>query len=314
MVAIIIVNYNGSIDTLTCIEYLLKSSYADYRIIVVDNASTSASLNILKQGLEKYGNSDSKNGKLVYCNGFVTLIISGKNCGFAGGNNIGIKYAFDTLKHLKYIWLLNNDTTVKPSTLCCLVDHMNNADVRLGILGNKLLFLDDPTKIQAIGGVYNKWFARCKHIGAYETDRGQYDNPIPTMDYVVGASMFVRKSFIEEVGYMSEDYFLYFEELDWILRGKACGWSIGYIPEAIVFHKEGGSTKENGIMISEFADICQLRNRILFTKRFYPLCLISVLPMCAFTILLRLINGYASRSKVLFKEYIRVILKLVKNK
>lgn len=130
------------------------------------------------------------------------------------------------------------------------------------------------------------------------------------MDYVVGASMFVRKTFIEEVGYMSEDYFLYFEELDWILRGKACGWNIGYIPEAIVFHKEGGSTKEKGIMISEFADICQLKNRILFTKRFYPLCLISVLPMCAFTILLRLINGRISRSKVLFKEYIRVILNL----
>ena len=141
----------------------------------------------------------------------------------------------------------------------------------------------------------------CIRDRAYETDRGQYDNPIPVMDYVVGASMFVRKTFIEEVGYMSEDYFLYFEELDWILRGKACGWNIGYIPE-------------KGIMISEFADICQLKNRILFTKRFYPLCLISVLPMCAFTILLRLINGRISRSKVLFKEYIRVILNLFLNR
>ena len=102
--------------------------------------------------------------------------------------------------------------------------------------------------------------------------------------------------------------------MDWILRGKACGWNIGYIPEAIVFHKEGGSTKEKGIMISEFEDICQLKNRILFTKRFYPLCLISVLPMCAFTILLRLINGRISRSKVLFKEYIRVILNLFLNR
>lgn len=314
MVAIIIVNYNGSVDTLTCIESLLKSSYTDYRIIVVDNASTPDSLNILRMGLEKYGSFESKNGKIIYFNGFVTLILSSRNCGFAGGNNIGVKYAVDTLKQLKYIWLLNNDTTVKPNTLYCLVNYMNNADVQLGILGNKLLFLDDPTKIQAIGGVYNKWFARCKHIGAYETDRGQYDNPIPVMDYVVGASMFVRKTFIEEVGYMSEDYFLYFEELDWILRGKACGWNIGYIPEAIVFHKEGGSTKEKGIMISEFADICQLKNRILFTKRFYPLCLISVLPMCAFTILLRLINGRISRSKVLFKEYIRVILNLFLNK
>ena len=206
MVAIVIVNYNGSVDTLTCIESLLKSSYTDYRIIVVDNASTPDSLNILRMGLEKYGSFESKNGKIVYFNGFVTLILSSRNCGFAGGNNIGVKYAVDTLKQLKYIWLLNNDTTVKPNTLYCLVNYMSNADVQLGILGNKLLFLDDPTKIQAIGGVYNKWFARCKHIGAYETDRGQYDNPIPVMDYVVGASMFVRKTFIEEVGYMSVSY------------------------------------------------------------------------------------------------------------
>ena len=156
MVAIVIVNYNGSVDTLTCIESLLKSSYTDYRIIVVDNASTPDSLNILRMGLEKYGSFESKNGKIVYFNGFVTLILSSRNCGFAGGNNIGVKYAVDTLKQLKYIWLLNNDTTVKPNTLYCLVNYMSNADVQLGILGNKLLLFDDPTKIQAIGGVYNK--------------------------------------------------------------------------------------------------------------------------------------------------------------
>lgn len=66
MVAIVIVNYNGSVDTLTCIESLLKSSYTDYRIIVVDNASTPDSLNILRMGLEKYGSFESKNGKIVY--------------------------------------------------------------------------------------------------------------------------------------------------------------------------------------------------------------------------------------------------------
>lgn len=101
MVAIVIVNYNGSVDTLTCIESLLKSSYTDYRIIVVDNASTPDSLNILRMGLEKYGSFESKNGKIVYFNGFVTLILSSRNCGFAGGNNIGVKYAVDTLKQLK---------------------------------------------------------------------------------------------------------------------------------------------------------------------------------------------------------------------
>ena len=310
MVAIVIINYNGSLDTLSCIASLLESNYANYRIVVVDNASSHESLAALKLGLENYGNLIPQNNDNVYSNGIVTLISCYSNIGFAGGNNIGVRYAMNTFDQLQYVWLLNNDTIIKSTTLNYLVEYMNNADSQLGILGNKLLFLDNPNKIQAIGGVYNKWFARCKHIGAYEYDKGQYDSPIPTMDYVVGASMFVRKLFIESVGYMSEDYFLYFEELDWILRGKLCGWSIGYTPNAVVFHKEGGSTKEKGKILSEFADICQLKSRIIFTKKFYPLCLISVLPACFITIILRLIKGHTLRSRILFREYIKLILNL----
>lgn len=310
MVAIVVVNYNGSIDTLLCVESLMKSNYGNFRIVIVDNASGHESLTTLKRGLEYYGKLISEKEENICSNGIITLISSCVNIGFAGGNNIGVRYAIITFEQLEYVWLLNNDTVTKPNTLNCLVKYMNNADSRLGILGNKLLFLDNPLKIQAVGGVYNKWFASCKHIGAYELDKGQYDNPIPTMDYVIGASMFVRKSFIEDVGYMSEDYFLYFEELDWILRGKSCGWSMGYTPNAVVFHKEGGSTKEQGEMISEFADICQLRNRILFTKKFYPLYLISVLPICLTTIILRLVKGHTSRSKILLKEYIKSIFNL----
>ena len=310
MVAIVIVNYNGSIDTLSCIESLIKSDYKNYRIVIVDNASSSESLISLRLGLENYGNLISEDSNSVYSNGTIILLSSCSNLGFAGGNNIGIRYAINTFDQLQYVWLLNNDTTIKSNTLSCLVDYMDNADTQLGILGNKLLFLDDHIKIQAIGGTYNKWFARSKHIGAYEVDRGQYDNPIPIMDYVVGASMFVRKSFIENVGYMSEDYFLYFEELDWVLRGKLRGWSMGYTPYAVVLHKEGGSTIENGQMISEIADICQLKNRILFTKKFYPAYLITVLPICLITIFSRLIKGHTLRSMILFREYIKSVLNL----
>ena len=130
---------------------------------------------------------------------------------------------------------------------------------------------------------------------------------IPYMDYIIGASMFVRKSFILDVGYMCEEYFLYFEELDWILRGKEKGWKFSYISNAVVLHKEGGSTKITSKKIGELPDICQLRSRILFTKKFYPSYLFSAYLACLSTIVLRFIRGDFKRACVLFKNYINLI-------
>lgn len=310
MVAIVIVNYNGSIDTLACVESLLLSTYKQYRIIIIDNASTIDSISLLKSGLNKYRLFSQEPNTYYYLNGKVILLTSSFNGGFAVANNIGAKYAINNINELDSIWFLNNDTIVKPNTLKLLVDYLNCSSPKLGILGNKLLFVDNPMKIQAVGGTYNKVLARCKHIGAYEIDRGQYENKKMNLDYVVGASMFVRKSFITDVGFMSEDYFLYFEELDWILRGERQGWYFDCVLDAIVFHKEGGSTKMFQNQISEIADICQLRNRILFTKKFFPFFLISVLPACLMTIIFRFIKGDIVRSKILFKEYIKSITNL----
>lgn len=308
MVAIVIVNYNGSSDTLCCITSLLQSSFTDFRIIIVDNASRDDSISELTENLSfKYGVSRIRDQVVSFLNGKIILLLSPINGGFAYANNMGAKYAIMNYPRLEFLWFLNNDTVVNYDTLANLVVGLNLSDKKVGMLGNKLLFLDNPKKIQAIGGLYNKFLSKCKHIGAYELDKGQYDNQIPYMDYIIGASMFVRKSFIIDVGYMCEDYFLYFEELDWILRGREKGWNFSYIPSAVVFHKEGGSTKITSKKISEFPDICQLRNRILFTKKFYPYCLCSVYLACFSTIVLRFIRGDFKRAGVLFKNYLSLV-------
>lgn len=310
MVAIVIVNYNGSRDTIACVKSLLLSTYEQYRIIIVDNASNVENLSLLKNGLNEYRLVSQGSNIYYYLNRKIILLISSYNGGFAVANNIGAKYVIDNFCELDNIWFLNNDTIVKSDTLKLLADYLNSSDPKLGILGNKLLFLDNPKKIQAIGGTYNKIFARCNHVGAYEIDEGQYENCKKKIDYVVGASMFVKKSFIMDVGFMSEDYFLYFEELDWIIRGKYRGWYFDCLLDAIVFHKEGGSTKVLQNRISEIADVCQLRNRILFTKRFFPLFLISVLPACLMTIASRFFKGDILRSRILLKEYIKSVINL----
>jgi hypothetical protein len=205
------------------------------------------------------------------------LIQSGENRGFAAGNNIGIRYAL-AKNDADYIWLLNNDTVTEADALSALVKKAGEYDRQLqkvGMMGSKLLFYDYPSKIQGVAGLYNKWFALSKHLGMFEEDRGQYDNEgiVLRMDYPIGASLFVPVDFIKDVGTMCEDYFLYFEELDWTAQGRAKGWQLGYCWQSMVYHKEGNSTNANSRKPQEksaFADFYSIRNRILFTKKFYP--------------------------------------------
>jgi len=212
----------------------------------------------------------------------LVFIQTGENLGFAGGNNVGIRYAL-AKDDFEYIWFLNSDTVVKKNALSKLVQKFENyrkVGKKVGIVGSKLLYYDNPRLIQGIGGIYNKWFAIAKHLGVFEEDRGQYDNEdvLDKIDYVIGASMIVSKDFIKEVGLMCEDYFLYFEEMDWALRGEEKGYQLGYCWESRVYHKEGGSigSSSKGEKKSEIADYYGLRNRIVFTKKFYPKYLWSV--------------------------------------
>ena len=210
------------------------------------------------------------------------FIQTGENLGFAGGNNVGIKYAL-AKDDFEYVWLLNNDTVIKKDSLSKLVkkfEKYRKLGKKVGIVGSKLLYYDNPEVIQGIGGIYNKWFAVAKHLGIFEEDKGQYDNEevLDKIDYIIGASMLVNKDFIKEIGLICEDYFLYFEELDWVLRGKQKGYQLGYCWQSKVYHKEGSSigSSSKGEEKSEVADYYGLRNRIFFTKKFYPECLWSV--------------------------------------
>ena len=321
---IIILNYNGWVDTIECLESVLRNDYPNYQVIVIDNNSPNNSMEYIKawaegkldvwvkpnhplrhlsfppvkrpipyvyynrEKAEKGGNIEVENrlvGKIlkgITTNYPLVFIQTGENLGFAGGNNVGIRYAL-AKDDFEYIWFLNNDTVIEKDTLSKLVrkfEEYKKEGKKVGIIGSKLLYYDNPNIIQGIGGIYNKWFAVAKHLGVFEKDKGQYDNEqiLDKIDYVIGASMLVSKEFIKEVGLMCEDYFLYFEELDWTLRGREKGYQLGYCWQSKVYHKEGGSigSSSKGQEKSEIADYYGLRNRILFTKKFFPKYLLSV--------------------------------------
>jgi GT2 family glycosyltransferase len=202
------------------------------------------------------------------------------NLGFAGGNNIGIKYAL-AKNDFEFVWLLNNDTVIERDSLLKLVHNATLCkEKKIGIIGSKLLYYHKPDTIQGIGGIYNKWFGVSKHLGAFEKDKGQYDNKkvLKKIDYIIGASMLVSSNLIKKVGLLCEDYFLYFEDIDWALRAKNQNFELDYCWESKVYHKEGKSIGSSlkGKEKSDFSDFYGLKNRIVFTKKFFPKWLWSV--------------------------------------
>lgn len=338
LVYIIILNYKGWEDTIECIESILKSDFSIYKIIVVDNDSPNESVNNLKawangdlnlflneknplKGLSfpfspkpipylaiKSSDIDSMELKNINCCNLI-FIESDKNLGFAGGNNLGIKLA-KRLNNFEYVWLLNNDTVIKKNSLSQLVAQGKsdkNSNYSIGLYGSKLLYYYNPTKIQAVGGKYNKWFGVPYHVGSNKENSEKYNDSSLKLDYVVGASLFVTKEFIQKVGLLNEEYFLYFEELDWILRGKAQGFKFIYNYKSEVFHKEGATIGEsNKIKKSEVAEYYSLKNRIIFSKKYFPQYLPIVYLGFFFVALNRLKRGQFSKIftifKILFKE------------
>ena len=297
-ICIILVNYNGYLDTIECLESIFSQNYPNVRVIVVDNNSPNGSLSFINEWAYKYSTKINKDSQFHYsCSkaeiealNIPTLqyklitVQAGANLGFAGANNIGMRYGLAC--NCDYFWLLNNDTIINSDTLPKLVQYIKTN--KIGILGSKLCYYDHPDTIQALGGKYNKFLALSKHIGEGVKDTGVYSSGVYTnIDYPVGASMFVSKSFIKEVGLLDEDYFLYFEELDWTHRARQKGWSIGTALESTVLHKEGASAGSGQWRTrSMLSDLLIFRNRFIFMSKFYP----QYLPLTYLSSILIMLN------------------------
>lgn len=318
MVAIILVNYHGNTDTLNCVNSILTSKFKEYRIVIIDNSSNEDEVLELCQCFNLIQENIVYNQigvKSIYSNRnkqIVVLSVS-ENKGFAAANNQGIRFTETFFPDINYYWLLNNDTIIESNTLMKLMNSEYLKEENIGIIGTKLLFMDNPNLIQALGGKYNRFFSTCYHVGAYKENKN-LDSIISSsrIDYVVGASMLVNKHFVQTVGYMEEKYFLYFEELDWILRGKEKGFDFKIDYGISVLHREGGSTRVSKTVISEIADVCQLRNRIIFTKRYYPQYIIFVLTATFLTIMKRFVCGQKERSRVLLIVYAKELKNLIR--
>jgi GT2 family glycosyltransferase len=306
--AIVIVNWNGWRDTLECLESLLRMDSPDYTVIVCDNGSSDGSLERIAawaRGAEPYLPPDggplaaltvppvvkpvscrlyqrgaAESGGDVQDDPRLVLIQNGANLGFAGGNNTGLRYALRR-GGFDYCWLLNNDTVVKPDTLACLINRLRERP-GAGLCGSTLLYHDQPERVQALGGAaYNKWFGLSRHIGegqAVATCKMVEPTVEARLDYIMGASMLATREFLLQVGLLNEEYFLFYEEIDWALRAKG-RFQLAYASRSIVYHKGGRSTGSGpqSPSRSETAEYYALQSRLRFTREHYPLCSGTVL-------------------------------------
>tara|TARA_R110000787_G_scaffold280945_7_gene391990 strand:- start:4631 stop:5545 length:915 start_codon:yes stop_codon:yes gene_type:complete len=240
MVSIVSVNYDHPKVTCEMLESLRKVTYPNFETIIVDNGSPTTSPYIIKEKFPE-----------------VQLIISEKNLGFAGGNNIALKEAKGD-----YVLLLNNDTEVKPDFLDSLVELMES-DKKIGIVSSKILFFYEDNTIQYAGASpINLITSRGSHYGYKEIDNGQFNKAVET-SYPHGACMMIRKSVLEELGLLYEGYFLYYEELDFAERVKQAGYKIYFQPNSSILHKESISTGKNSPLKTYYMN----RNRLLFVRR-----------------------------------------------
>jgi len=310
-VYIIIVNYNGWKDTIECLESLANLKYLHFQIIIIDNASQDDSVYQIQDWVRRNGvldlivSSSTSLNETQIATEKILLIRSMTNLGFAGGNNIGVQFA-TSRDDADFIWLLNNDTVVEEFSLEHFIDYLDSNSEKVGIVGSKVMEYYNRNIIQAAGGgKFIKILGHSYLLGG-EKDEGQYDKPVK-IDYVHGASMFIPVSFIKDVGLMSEEYFLYFEELDWSKRGLRRGWKTGYAHRSVIYHKGGASTTkgttgsylENSSTL--FSDFYYQRSKILFTKKFYWFCLPTVYLSFLLTIANRIRRKQYNRIPMLLK-------------
>ena len=200
-------------------------------VCVVDNASSDDSVDMVRQEFPR-----------------VRLIVSERNLGFTGGNNLALRLC----RH-DYVMLLNPDTELVGNALAEMLAYLET-HAQVGVLGPLLRYGDGrlqssrrrfPTLMMAMmeSTLLEQWFPENRWRRAYHM-RDTRDDQVQEVDWVTGSCMLVRGQILQEIGLLDEEFFMYSEELDWCRRIANAGWRIVYMPRATVIHHEGKSSSQ----------------------------------------------------------------------
>ncbi|WP_425406187.1 glycosyltransferase family 2 protein [Hwanghaeella sp.] len=279
-VGVVIVAY-GSEDVLPrCLESLAASTHEEIKIAVVDNASPDSSVLAVRRHAAARGLSPGNGFAEIRASEIpdgkgkpvpdLTLIRAGTNLGFGAGCNLGL----DLLRQdpdIDLFWLLNPDTEVPPETAS--VYALKAASGPVGLMGGRVLFHAPPNRIQSDGGRLNRWTGFCRNVNFGKAPEAAEPPASRDIDFLLGANLVASRTFLDRVGPMREDYFLYYEEVDWALRRGDL--PLALVPEAFILH-HGGTVAGTGSLTgraSPLSNYYNYRNRMRFIARHNPAAL-----------------------------------------
>jgi hypothetical protein len=216
-VAIIILNWNGLVDTIDCLNSLKEIDYQNYKVVVVDNASTDGSQELIRRNFPQHH-----------------LICNSENLGFPEGNNVAIRWALS--HNYDYVLLLNNDTVVEKDFLVKLV-NVCSSDRDCGIVGPNILYYSNSTKSWSLGGYFDARNRRPYQYNSLASPVNETGN-IREVDWVSGCALLIKLEVIKKIGLLDPDYFFGTEDADWCARAKKFGYKIIYVHDSVVSHKK----------------------------------------------------------------------------
>jgi len=197
----------------------------------------------------------------------IVFIQTGDNLGFAGGNNVGIRYAL-AKDDFDSVILLNNDTVIKRDTISNLI----NARIKYGeraIYGGRIYYYSDPSKIWYDGGKFNEWIGRSVHINMGKSKNEiKGDLTIKEVNFITFCYVLIPKFILKNIGLLDESYFMYVEDLDYSYKVWKAGYKLYNISNAEVWHKAGASSGKEEV--SEFSAYWMMRSRVKFIRSKLP--------------------------------------------
>jgi len=262
-IVVILLCYNGAVDTLECVKSLAKSAWDNLSIIIVDNDSADNSLKILQENLALTPCEIEFEGKSIFCSTqpdkAIYLLSSGYNGGFSYGNNVGIRFAMNLNAELFLI--LNNDTLVDDDIFERFVSSARNHTNAMIV--PQINYYPQTDLVWSRGGSYDLTTGKLEQFFYNKPDANVVEQfPV---SFATGCCWFIPKQILLDVGPMEESYFMYVEDVEYCHRILEHKFQIICDTSIKVYHKVSAST---GGSLSPFSVWYMARNRIYFFRKY----------------------------------------------
>lgn len=220
-VVLLILTWNRRDDVVRCVSSLGRLRYPNYVPVVIDNASRDDTVAALRKRFPA-----------------LTILVNETNRGYAGGNNVGIRWALAS--GAEYVLILNSDTEVTPNMVDVMVE-VAETDDRIAVVGCRNLLMEDTSRLWGAYGVLSYGPFVVRTAGRRAPDGPQW-RTVQDVDWVIGNGFLWRRGALEDIGLLDEQLFGYHEDVDWCLRARNRGYRVVYAGNAAIIHKGASSS------------------------------------------------------------------------